>query len=158
MDFRDSFYCGGLPKSLYRIQFWLYSEKTNGHFTWWTECFYRVPPSASTLLMTVHWGCHGSEVKVMPFVNCAQEISQRASNIALYMHFLSSLMLFCKLCVILSINLFTLTQTSMENKMMVRHLWHQVSINPWKNNQIMIYFHREIYRFLISYCVVVPSA
>jgi hypothetical protein len=91
---------------------------------------FRIPLSAFTPLMRVHWGCHGSEVTVMPFINCAQEISERASNIALYTHFLSCFMLFCKLCAIQSINIFALTQTSVENKVMVSNLRHQDCVNP----------------------------
>jgi hypothetical protein len=156
MDFRNRPYSGAFLKTDYRIRFWLYSEENMVHITSRTERVFLQYRSVSIPLTRMHWACHGSEVTVMPFFNCAQEIWTRLEYCVTHA-FPVLFMLFCKLCVIQRTHLFVLTQTRMENREMARHLRYQVCINAWKINQTKKYFHRLEYRSFISYCVTLPS-
>jgi hypothetical protein len=70
----------------YNIQFQLKSDKNNGHFTQRPRCVFREEPAVSrTPMARAHWGCHGNEVMPVPFIPFTDEVSDRASNVTLYL-------------------------------------------------------------------------
>jgi hypothetical protein len=57
------------------------SNKRNGNFIWKHRSH---PVSYST--QEAQWGCHGSEAMVIISVNFTDQISERASNVTVYIH------------------------------------------------------------------------